>query len=169
MRMDIRVLTTADAAAYRVLRQRGLREHPDAFTSDADEDERKPMAWYEQRLAGAGLRFWGAFLGDQLVGAVGLERDKRVKTRHKATLIAMYVATEAAGQGIGRQLMEALLAQARADGLALIVLTVTEGNGPARRVYERAGFRSFGIEPDAIRVEGRPFAKNHMYLELSPS
>lgn len=55
-----------------------------------------------------------------------------------------------------------------ANGLESLVLTVTEGNTRAQRLYEAAGFRSFGIEPDAIRVEGRPCAKNHMHLDLRP-
>ncbi len=38
-----------------------------------------------------------------------------------------------------------------------------------RQLYERCGFRSFGVEPRAIKVDGRYYAKNHMYLELSPS
>ena len=49
------------------------------------------------------------------------------------------------------------------------MLTVTEGNGAAQRLYEAAGFRSFGIEPDAIRVGARSHAKNHMHLDLGPS
>jgi RimJ/RimL family protein N-acetyltransferase len=46
------------------------------------------------------------------------------------------------------------------------VLTVTDGNPAATRLYESVGFRSFGIEPDAIRVEGHSYAKNHMHLDL---
>jgi hypothetical protein len=48
--------------------------------------------------------------------------------------------------------------------LALLILTVTEGNRAGAALYERAGFASFGIEPDAIRVDGVPFGKQHMYL-----
>jgi ribosomal protein S18 acetylase RimI-like enzyme len=62
-----------------------------------------------------------------------------------------------------------LVAEARADGLALIVLTVTAGNARASELYERCGFRSFGVEPKAIRVGGAFFGKNHMYLDLTES
>jgi len=71
------------------------------------------------------------------------------------------------GRGIARALIQTLIEDARDDGLELLVLTVTEGNGSARRLYERCGFRSFGIEPRAIKVDGRAFAKDHMYLELT--
>ena len=78
----------------------------------------------------------------------------------------MYVAPEAKGRGTGRALLDTLMAQARAAGFELLVLTVTEGNTSAIRLYERAGFRSFGLEPLAIKVGGRAFSKNHMYLHL---
>jgi hypothetical protein len=54
----------------------------------------------------------------------------------------------------------------KAAGLALLVLTVTAGNRQAAALYERAASRSFGIEPDAIRVNGVPFAA--MYLQPHP-
>jgi ribosomal protein S18 acetylase RimI-like enzyme len=78
----------------------------------------------------------------------------------------MYVAGEVARQGVGRALLEALIAHARAAGIESLVLTVTEGNADAQRLYAAAGFACFGIEPDAIRVAGRSRAKNHMHLDL---
>jgi ribosomal protein S18 acetylase RimI-like enzyme len=62
--------------------------------------------------------------------------------------------------------LRALIDDARDGGLELLVLTVTQAEGSALRLYERSGFRSFGIEPRAIKVDGRAYAKNHMYLEL---
>ena len=78
----------------------------------------------------------------------------------------MYVAPEATGGGAGRALLAALLAHARSEGLRSLVLTVTEGNASAQHLYRSVGFRSFGIEPDAIRIDGHSYAKNHMHLAL---
>jgi ribosomal protein S18 acetylase RimI-like enzyme len=162
--MQIRRLAPADALGFRALRLRALREHPDAFTSRWEDEQQQPVEATAARLAGHA--FWGAYHGAELCGFVGLEREKRMKNRHKATVVAMYVAPEAGGRGVGRALMDALLAHARSEGLASLVLTVTEGNEAARRLYERMGFRSFGVEPDAIRIDGRSYAKNHMHLHL---
>jgi RimJ/RimL family protein N-acetyltransferase len=52
-------------------------------------------------------------------------------------------------------------------GLEQLVLTVTDSNMAARRLYERAGFRSCGVEPRAIRVGDAYFDKNHMVLFLT--
>jgi ribosomal protein S18 acetylase RimI-like enzyme len=167
--MEIRRLVPGDASAYRTLRLRALWEFPQAFTSSYSEDETLPLEASETRLASAHQRFWGAFDGRELCGMVGLERQTRAKNRHKAKVVGMYVAHEQMGRGIGSALLEALLQDARACGLELLVLTVTEGDSSAVRLYQRSGFRSYGIEPHAIKVDGRPYAKNHMYLELSPS
>jgi ribosomal protein S18 acetylase RimI-like enzyme len=165
--MEVRRLTIDDAAEYRALRLRSFRDHPEAFTTSYEELERQPLADTGKRLAAADSKFWGAFLDGRLCGHVGLDREARAKCRHKATLVGMYVRPEAAGRGVGRALVDALLRQARADGIELVVLTVTDGNGQAVRLYERCGFRSFGIEPHAIKVDGRPYGKNHMYQLLA--
>lgn len=162
--MELRRLTPDDASAYRELRLRALREHPDAFTSSWEDDQRQPVAASEQRLAAQA--FWGAFEDGVLVGMVGLERRARAKERHKGTVVGMYVAPEHAGRGAGEALLQALLAHARAEGLRQLVLTVTEGNGRAQRLYERAGFAAFGIEPRAVCVGEVLLGKVHLQLAL---
>jgi hypothetical protein len=82
----------ADAPAYREFRLRGLREHPEAFTSSYEEDVIKPIAATEARLAADGdTAMWGAFVGSALAGGIGLVRETRRKNRHKADIVAMYV------------------------------------------------------------------------------
>lgn len=166
--MPIRRLTPDDAPAYRELRLRALREHPDAFTSDWQDANARPLEESRQRLASALVPFWGAF--DEhgaLVGMVGLECASRAKQRHKGTVVAMYVAREAAGRGLGRELLRALMVHAPAMGITDLVLTVTEGNASAIRLYEEAGFTAFGTEPRAILVDGRLHGKVHMHFALA--
>jgi ribosomal protein S18 acetylase RimI-like enzyme len=164
--MQIRRLTPRDASGYRTLRLRAYREHPEAFTSSVEEVERLPLAASEMRLAVEHHRFWGAFQDNRMCGMVGLERETRMKNHHKGTVVGMYVPPELTGRGIGKALMSALVDDARKWKLELLVLTVTESSGTAAKLYERAGFRSFGIEPRAVKIDGKPYAKNHMYLEL---
>jgi RimJ/RimL family protein N-acetyltransferase len=164
--MRIRRLAAPDVPAFRALRLRALKEHPEAFTSSYEEDAAQPPQMTEARLAASSFEAWGAHEGEVLVGIIGLERERRAKNRHKGTVVGMYVTPEALGQGIGRALLAALVSHARDTGLQSLVLTVTEGNQPAQRLYEAAGFRVFGTEPDAVRVGGRSWAKHHMHLDL---
>ena len=165
--MDIRRLTADDAHAFRSLRIRALGEYPEAFTSSYEEEVDRPVEDTARRLASPHLMFWGAWDGEDLAGMVGLEREARAKNRHKATVVGMYVGLEHLGSGLGRRMFAVLLDEARREGIEVLVLTVTDGNGPATALYESVGFRSFGIEPKAVKVDGRYFAKDHMVLDLT--
>ena len=168
--MDVRRLTESDAAEYRELRLRALREHPDAFTSSFEEDQLKPIDWARQRL---GHRpeaphdfVLGAFSGGILVGILGLSVEPRKKVRHIGDVFGMYIAPEHAGRGAGKLLLHSCIARAREAGLEQLRLTVTDGNARARSLYERAGFRLFGLERNAVKLDGRYHDKCHMALKL---
>lgn len=165
--MQIRPLQLPDASAYRAFRLRGLREHPDAFTSSFEEENLRPLADTERRLAASTTeKLWGAFAGGEMAGMVGLSCETRAKNRHKAALVGLYVADDFTGRGLGRALVQTVLREAGACGIELVILTVTDGNRAACRLYENAGFTAFGVEPDAIRVDGVSFGKQHMFLQL---
>jgi ribosomal protein S18 acetylase RimI-like enzyme len=53
--------------------------------------------------------------------------------------LSIAVVDERRGQGIGRRLMTAMLAELRAQGVAQVSLSVEDDN-PARRLYERLDF-----------------------------
>ena len=169
--VEVRPLGAADVDAYRALRRRGLTEHPEAFTS-SPEDEATPVDKLVRRLAGDASRphdvVFGAFADGALVGLCGMDVDMREKVRHKGHVFGMYVPAERVGRGIGRALMDRVIAHARSHGLAQLTLTCTADNLPARRVYERAGFAMVGREPHAIRVGGKAHDKILMVLFLPP-
>lgn len=157
----------ADAPAYREFRLRGLREHPEAFTSSFEEDVVKPIAATEARLAADGdTAMFGAFVDGVLAGGIGLSRETRRKSRHKAVIVAMYVPPEYGRRGIGRALLDHAIVYARDAGIEQLTLTVTQTNAAARELYAAAGFVTFGVEPGAIKVAGEYFAKEHMVLPL---
>ena len=168
MPMSIRKLTRADAVAFREVRLRALREHPEAFTSSYEEDVAKPLENSVQRIdATSGNVFWGAFVDGELRGMIGLVRETRAKSRHSGDVVAMYVAPEWGRRGIGRDLLQHLIDHARDEfALEQLVLTVTRGNASASELYRAAGFTTFGLEPRAIKVGGEYFDKEHMILFL---
>jgi len=59
-------------------------------------------------------------------------------------LEAIYLDPGARGQGLGRPLLEAALAELAKAGLGTVVLWVLTANASARGFYERAGFRPDG-------------------------
>ncbi len=89
-----------------------------------------------QALA-AGRPFWVALDGDEVVGCVGLDRCGG----DVGVLRAMFIAAEfRAGHGVGTALLRALLDEARAEGLAEVVLDSHPCFTAAHRFYRRAGF-----------------------------
>lgn len=163
----IRPLQAGDAQAYRALMLEAYGAYPQAFTSSVAERAAMPLSWWEKRVSSALDRLLGAFEGDQLAGIVGLAFEPREKAWHKATLFGMYVSAAYQQRGLGRQLVEAALEQARGQPrLKLIQLTVTAGNDAALALYQRCGFIQFGLEPLAVRVGEEYFDKIHMWREL---
>ena len=169
---SIRILTAHDAAAYQALRLRALRESPAAFGSTYASEVDIPLPQIAERLArGAGREdvMFGAFddADGDLVGLAGLGRQTGLKTRHRAHVWGMYVAPEARGRGVGRALMQALIAHARTlDGLERLTLGVEGGNAAARALYHAVGFVTYGIEPQAYKLDGEYWDSELMSLRL---
>jgi ribosomal protein S18 acetylase RimI-like enzyme len=110
---------------------------------------------------------FGAYDGDDMVGAVTIEFSEKFKTRHKAHLLGMFVKASARGQGIGKALLTSALSAAKdRPGVLVVMLTVTEGNHSASALYESCGFKAFGIEPMAVATTDGYHAKVHMWHRL---
>jgi len=69
-----------------------------------------------------------------------------------AALTSLWVEPASRGQGIGDQLVIAVLEWAKAAGFSQVLLWVTEGNSFAESLYLRNGFRRTG----EMTVEPRP-------------
>lgn len=168
--MDIQRLGPTFAPAYRQLMLEAYAAHPEAFTSSTQERQELPLGWWESRLQeGAQARelVWGALQGTDLLGVVGLSLDTREKARHKATLFGLYVPLRHRRLGIAKGLLDELLAHAQGRSrLRIIQLSVTQGNHAAQALYERAGFKVFGIEPLAVAVGDTFVTKLHLWCDL---
>jgi RimJ/RimL family protein N-acetyltransferase len=50
--------------------------------------------------------------------------------------------------------------------VSTVRLSVSGSASAARHLYEKLGFKSWGEEPDAMRIDGRPVSEHHMGLSL---
>lgn len=165
--MNIQQLSAADAGAYRELRLYSLQESPAAFGSSYEEEVDRPLETVAKRLADGDNHIFGA-LSDEgdLRGTITLRRDTHVKGAHRAYVYAMYVLPQYRRQGVGRALMEAVIARARELGLSWISLQVNQANEEAVRLYESCGFEMFGLEKDAFRIGDDRYDAAYMALRL---
>ena len=170
--MVVRVLDPTDAAAFRTLRIRALREHPEAFGRTPEEVDSLEV-WTERLRVdtGSDLDFvLGAFEADTLVGTAGCHRDHGAKQRHIAYIWGMYVVPTQRGTGLGRRLLLAALDRVRTwPDVEQVWLDVTIGNAAARALYASCGFTSIAVKPRALKVGDHYFDEELMALPLKPS
>jgi RimJ/RimL family protein N-acetyltransferase len=168
--MIVKALTTADAPAYQALRLQALKESPTAFLSSYEDEVGRSPSEVAARVTPApdgSLRVFGAFVDDRLAGILAFVRPRRAKLLHGAELVGMYVAPEFRRRGLGGELLDAALAHARSlPGLRQVKLAVNATNLAARFLYQSRGFTPFGLEPDALYVDGRYYDDELYILRL---
>ncbi len=168
--MLIRCLGPADAAAFREIRVRALRDHPEAFGRTPEEVD--PLTVLAARFRGdarSDLDFMlGAFADvGTLVGIAGCHRERLIKHRHIAYLWGVYVIPERRRTGLGRRIVRAAIERARRwPDLEQLWLEVTTVNGSARALYVSCGFRTIAIKPRSLKVGTRFYDEELMALDL---
>jgi ribosomal protein S18 acetylase RimI-like enzyme len=166
----IRGVTKADAATLWNLRLTALDTEPFAFAESAEEHRLTSIESFADRLVSGGSENFvmAAFAGEIAVAMAGFYREQRIKRRHQGGIWGVFVQEDHRGLGIARALMTTLVERARAlDGVSHIHLSVSTRQQSARRLYASLGFRTFGIEPAGLRLNGENMEQEHMFLALS--
>ncbi|WP_148575685.1 GNAT family N-acetyltransferase [Nocardioides caldifontis] len=130
-------VTPDDWEEWREVRLRALTADPDAFGSALSREQGWGEADWRRRLAG------GRDLVARVDGVTAATAGWFVREPGWGDVVAMWVAPTHRGQGLGRLLLDAVVADIGAAGLRAR-LWVADGNGSARRLYERAGFTPTG-------------------------
>ncbi|WP_373973992.1 GNAT family N-acetyltransferase [Chitinibacter sp. SCUT-21] len=137
MSFEIQACTENDWRDLKQVRLQSLLDAPTAFGlsyatvaaySDAD--------WQDRAANRTPPTYFIARVGEQVAGLVG-----GVKTAEEFNLIAMWVAPTHRGTGIGKALIERVLALAAAAGAAEVALFVSPLNISATSLYQSMGFR----------------------------
>jgi ribosomal protein S18 acetylase RimI-like enzyme len=166
--LDVRRVAAQEAEALWKLRHEALEREPLSFSESVDEFRRMTVDEYREQLCTREDNYVvGAFDGVDLVAMAGFYRESREKRCHKGHIWGVYVSAEHRGKGVARTVLTKLLDSARAlPGLERVLLTVTAPYQQARQLYMSLGFRSFGVEPKALRVNGRYIDEEYMILDL---
>jgi ribosomal-protein-alanine N-acetyltransferase len=81
----------------------------------------------------------------------------------EAEILSVAVAASRQGKGLGRALLDLHLRRLAGLGAGAVFLEVDEDNAPARRLYQRAGFREVGRRP-GYYSQGRDRAATALVL-----
>jgi len=163
----IKLLSEKDIEIYWPLRLKALKEEPTSFGADYEESKALDLKDVASRLACNDDSFViGAFCPD-LIGCVGFFRQKGKKGRHQGTIWGLYLVPEYRGMNIARQLMVAAIMYAQElPDLEFLKLSVSIPNKPATKLYKSLGFEKYGVEPAALKIDGKDIDEALMQLKL---
>lgn len=95
--------------------------------------------------------------GDRVLGMCSLLYTVSTAEGGRAAWLEDFVVRpERRGRGIGRTLLEHVIAQARADGVLRVSLLTDAGNERAQALYRSAGFGDSSMRPMRLRRPGAP-------------
>ncbi len=140
----IRLLTAADAPAYKTLHDAVLHSAPEAFVSDLASALARPAQAYVQRFGGvaSGRFFLGAFAHNDdpapLLGCVGCERALYPQQRHSGELVGLMVAPPRTAPGPGMGTAAAVPGTGRAGARPGAVAVERAGRQRPRHTAVRA-------------------------------
>ena len=165
--MEIRVLEKSDAKAYKKLRLEALQTSPEAFASSYDEERDFTLENFESRLSNPLTVTFGGFEEGELYGVVTLQLEQKVKLKHRTNLVAMYVSYEKRGKGIAKKLIQSAISRAdKLEEIEQIYLTVSSENHPAKKLYSSLGFKTYGVDRKALKLDNTYLDEELMVLYL---
>jgi ribosomal protein S18 acetylase RimI-like enzyme len=125
----------------RIVRLAALRDSPDNFLSTYDREkyygEDKWKAEFKRGNWAVGT------LDNKDVSLIGITREIHMPS-HECNLEYIWVARAFRQQGVGADMMNAVLGDLRESGVRTAFLAVLDGNTVAMRLYERIGFARTG-------------------------
>jgi len=132
-----------------------LKKVPEYFGSTYEEEVLNPKFIFETYIENDSLEhvMFGAFDEERLIGITGFNRMARQRAMHRGELVQVYVDSSYRGQNIGEKLIRRALEYAFGlDGIEQVQLSVIAGNQTASKLYEKIGFRTFGVQPRYFKV-----------------
>jgi len=151
----IRPVTREEGPAWRLLRAEALKNHPTAFASSYKDFIRLDDAAVAAQIppTGGSDVLFGAYADGVLSGCAGFLVEPGPNERHKGFMWGVYAGSALRGAGAGEALVAAVIDHASRH-VDLLRCVVNAANLHARALYLRLGFRTYGVEPRALRVDG---------------
>jgi ribosomal protein S18 acetylase RimI-like enzyme len=165
--MRIRKLTVNDAAALKAIRLEAVQDSPASFMPNAEEIRARTIESFSQLLSDPNDSVYGVFIETQLIAIAGLRRNGATKLKHKANIFGVYTQAAQRKKGIARRLLLTLLDDAYSDPhIVQITLSVNTENNNAKALYYALGFEPYGLEKNAMLVDGVFVHEEHLVRDI---
>lgn len=137
---------------YQKLRLEALKNDPLAWVTSYEEEISLPKEVWQNRIGNALF----ALLDDQPIGTVSYYFEDRLKIKHIANIVGMYVTNEYRNQGIGSKLIDKAISSIKENNVILkIKLSVNPEQVYAVRLYKKYGFDIVGTLKKELLVNGK--------------
>lgn len=155
----IRRLTEDDVEAYREIRLEMLKLSPEAFGEAYEDAVNKNLDLYKERLIKSAV--FGAFDKQNLCATAGFFIQDGSKSAHKAFLWGVYVQSKYRGNGLSHLLVEQVITNLPST-VEIIQTGVVQNNVSAIKTYKKAGFKKWGLEEKALKMNNQYYDEIHM-------
>ena len=151
--ISLRDASFADVAAVTAITNQAIA-HTTSNWNVGPTTEAARLSWMQERQA-RGFPVWVAEREGEILGFCTYG-DFRANSGYRYTVEhSLYVLPHAQGQGLGRQMLAALVDHAKASTIHIMVGCIDAQNETSRILHERQGFVQTGLMPQAGRKFGR--------------
>ncbi|WP_374439396.1 GNAT family N-acetyltransferase [Pseudomonas panipatensis] len=164
--MIIRDASEADLGGIRDIYNDAVR-NTTAIWNDVEVDLDNRRAWFATRQQ-QGFPVLVAVAGDEVLGYASYGPWRAFDGFRETVEHSVYIRADQRGQGLGPQLMRALIERARGQGLHVMVAAIESGNAASIALHQRLGFTHNGQMPQVGQKFGRWLDLTFMQLILDP-
>ena len=151
--MLIRVIDTSDLALFQAIRLEALRTDPSQFASSEEKWQSLSDAQWTDIMDSTIIVC--AFREEEPIAVMGVRPQEAEKMAHRGDVVMVYVRPADRGTGLAGQMVDALVAASKEEGLVQLELAVSTENAPALAFYKRHGFARIGVIPGGFRIGDR--------------
>lgn len=162
--MKIRLLTRDDWQIWKDIRLEALQNSPENFGSAYEEELNGSDAEFQEGLIKSNI--FGAFIESKLAACAGFYCLTSLKTKHRGVIWGMYTRPEFRKRGVASALIQTVITHAKSRVSQLHLTCVTSNLG-AIQFYKKQGFKIYGTEPCALKIDDSYFDEHLMVLDLT--
>ncbi|MBL7891603.1 MAG: N-acetyltransferase [Bacteroidia bacterium] len=150
--LNIRKATTIDLASITEIYNDAILNTNSTFDTEVKTIENRTQ-WFKERDENFPIIV--AERSGKVIGYAALNKWSERKAYDVTAEISVYIHPEHRKQGIGKQLIEMIVAIGEQTNLKTIIARITEGNDHSVYLHERNGFKMVGT----LRQVGKKFGK----------
>ncbi|WP_306555689.1 GNAT family N-acetyltransferase [Acidovorax sp.] len=164
--VKVRRLEGDDAEAFSVLRREVTRDNPVPMGLTFEEELTRTLDGFRAQLsAPLPNAVFGCFVQGELAATAAVGRAGQFpSSHHKMVMWGVFTSPRYRRRGLGRQVVETALQHAFDNGAHRVNLQVYLPNEPAIALYKKMGFVKYGIESEAVCLDGQYHDGVHMTL-----